>query len=818
MRKRDRSLLANAASLLVCGLLAGLVVAAAAFPAVAMGGLAAKAGADTFDSLPSDLNVLPAPQMSYVYANDGTTLLAYLYDENRLDVKFDDVPDVMRRAIVASEDARFYKHNGVDMKGVARAFVANQQASGVAQGASTLTMQYVRQVISYTARTPQQVIDATEDTPGRKAKEIKLALALEKRFSKQEILIRYLNIAAFGHQAYGIYAASQVYFGKPPSELKLPEAALLAGLVQAPSSYDPADPEKKPAALERRKYVLSQMVKMGDISQAQSDEAQTVELKIVGKHTPQGCTEVQRPDLNAGFFCDYLVRWWDANPAFGKDTFERENRLRSAGYKIITSLDINTQAGAMRNINEAMNSSKLPGYDALMLAGVEPGTGRVQTLAVNRAFSNDQSHNGLNTEPAKRAKGLKGNYPNTTVPLLSGGGDVIGYQAGSTFKIFTIVAALENGLPLDYTIETTSPYKSKYPAGANEPSRCADGPYYCPKNANPGYMNGSRNMWSGLGRSVNTYFVPLQEAVGADKVVEVAKRLGLQFHDENDEKFADSAKHGAGGPFTLGVTSQTPLEMANAWATLAADGMYCKPTPVLSILDAKGQKVPGAEPDCKQVVNPDVARGAIDAGRCPIGDQSAFGRCDGATAQGMHGIVGRPVSGKTGTTEDGKAAAMIMTTKQLTIAGTITDPDWTQTGQEFTHDQVNPTVAKTLRDGMAGKPAVNFTPPSRLIAFGNQVGIPSVHCATVQAASDTIRRAGFKVTVSNNQVNGDCPAGTVQRTSPDGKTIPGGPVALVISKGPAAGAPPPTGGGGGGGGPGPPCRRPQICPPGGGGR
>ncbi|WP_203905597.1 transglycosylase domain-containing protein, partial [Virgisporangium aliadipatigenens] len=165
LRNSDRSLLSNAASLLVCGLLAGLVVAAAAFPAVAMGGLAARAGAETFDSLPTDLDVLPAPQISEVYASDGKTLLAYLYDENRHDVPISEVAPIMREALVASEDARFYDHNGVDMKGVARAFVANQQSDGVAQGASTLTMQYVRQVIAYTAKTPQQVLAATEKTP-----------------------------------------------------------------------------------------------------------------------------------------------------------------------------------------------------------------------------------------------------------------------------------------------------------------------------------------------------------------------------------------------------------------------------------------------------------------------------------------------------------------------------------------------------------------------------------------------------------------------------------------------------------------------------
>jgi membrane peptidoglycan carboxypeptidase len=820
MRKRDHSLLANGASLLVCGLLAGLVVAAAAFPAVAMGGLAAKAGADTFDKLPTDLNVLPAPQITQVYASDGQTLLALLYDENRRDVSIADVAPVMQQALVASEDSRFYKHNGVDMKGVARAFVANQQTGAVSQGASTLTMQYVRQVISYTAKTPKQVVEATEDTPARKLREIKLALALEKKISKQQILELYLNIASFGHGAFGIFAASQVYFGKVPAELKLEEAALLAGLVQAPSAYDPADEEKRPLALERREYVLSQMVKMGYITQAQADEAQKVELKIVGKRTPEGCASILRPELGAGFFCDYLVRWWNSQEKLGSDGFDRENRLKSGGYRIVASLDINAQAAAKRNIDTLMQQGRRPAHEALMLAGVEPKTGRVQLLAVNRNFSNDQSNNGPNTEPNKRAQGVKGNYPNTSVPLLTGGGDIIGYQAGSVFKIFTIVAALERGLPLDYTINAVSPYKSKYPLDRSSPAACPDAPVYCPKNASQS-MNGVRNMWTGLGLSVNTFFVPLQERAGAEKVVEVSKRLGLEYRAKgtpgapSDFEFANDPRLSPSwGPFTLGVTSNTPLEMANAYATLAGDGIYCKPTPVVEILDLKGNKVDAANPQCEQRFSPDVARAAVDAARCPMGDQSAFGKCAGGTARAVRGIVGRPVSGKTGTTDDEKSATMIAMTPQIAVAGFHTDPDWPRTNQRFKHDQVNPAVAQTVRDAVKQRPVAQFTAPSRDMAFGKRASIPNVKCNSVEQARNKLQRAGFEVDVGSQRVGSDCPVGTVAKTDPEGSTVKAGVVVLVLSGGPGAPNPGGSGGAGGGGATDPRCQRfPRLCPP-----
>ena len=157
----------------------------------------------------------------------------------------------MQDAIIAAEDQRFFKHKGVDLQGIVRAFVANQQGTST-QGASTLTMQYVRQQITYTATSPAEVIAATEPTNARKIREIRLALALETVMSKNQILENYLNIAAFGHGAYGIYAASQVYFNKEPKDLTLEEAALLAALPKAPSAFDPVTETGRPEALERR--------------------------------------------------------------------------------------------------------------------------------------------------------------------------------------------------------------------------------------------------------------------------------------------------------------------------------------------------------------------------------------------------------------------------------------------------------------------------------------------------------------------------------------------------------------------------------------
>ena len=230
MRKHDHSLPSLGISLLICGVLAGLVVAAAAFPAVALAGLAAKATANGFENLPSILQEPKAPQITNLYASDGKTLITSLYDENRRNVPINQIAPVMLQAVVASEDKRFYDHNGVDIKGVVRALVNDQSGDAAQQGASTITMQYVRLSTLYSATTPQAVVDATADTPARKIREMHLAIALEQQLievhhgdvhaAKQDILVRYLNIAPFGYQTYGIYSASEVYFHVPPSKLE----------------------------------------------------------------------------------------------------------------------------------------------------------------------------------------------------------------------------------------------------------------------------------------------------------------------------------------------------------------------------------------------------------------------------------------------------------------------------------------------------------------------------------------------------------------------------------------------------------------------
>jgi membrane peptidoglycan carboxypeptidase len=814
IRPRDHYLFTNVGSLLLCGLVAGVVVAAALFPGVALSGLVAKEGLEQFDQLPSELSVDDGPQISYVLAADGKTRLAAMYDENRRNVPLHDIAPIMVEAIIASEDRSFYEHNGVDVRGIARAFVANTAADQITQGASTITQQFVRLSLTYFSDSLQDVVDATEDTTGRKLREARYAIAVEQRLTKDEILNRYLNLAYFGEGAYGIFAASQVYYRKRPADLELPEAAFLAGLVQSPSSYSPRTEEGRRAAQERRDWVLDQMLDTEVISPRQAAEAKAIELDVEPRRQPNMCVGVATNQW--GFFCDFFYRWWLEQEAFGATPWEREQRLRGGGFQIVTTLDLPTQKAAKKHVEDGLTTGQ---KHALMLAAVEPGTGKVRAMAANRRFALDDSddpQNGPHTDPRARAAGLRGTYPNTTNPLVSGGGDITGYQAGSVFKIFTMIAALEEGLPLSYSLNAPFRVTTRFPVEPGGPASCGD--RWCPVNYSRD-VGGRHSMWTGFGESVNTYFAQLVEDVGPDKAVNVAQRLGIKFRANSDADFATRAA--TWGSFTLGVSSTTPLDLAGAFAAIAAEGRYCEPIPVEAIRTPSGDTLDVASPRCDQAIGKEVARAAIDAGRCVVGVQSKFGRCGGGTEtfdagtnQATRDVVDAPFFGKTGTTDGDKTASLVLSSSELTVAGMLADPDWAETDQDMSHDIVNPPVLYTLRDAMKGVQGTDWPAPDAKLAVGDLADIPPVECQPVRAAERQLEAAGFNVEVADDPVDSDCPAGRVAETSPSSEARQGDTITILISNGSGAeddgeeeppgpeppGQPGPPGDGGGDGG------------------
>ncbi len=722
--------------LIRAGLIAGVIVAAVAFPVTAAVGMVAKIGTNDYAKLPSDLSIVASPQTSYIYASDGKTLITSFYAEDRKYTPLPQISPYIQEAVVAAEDSRFFQHNGVDPKGAIRAFVANNQAGEVSQGASTLTMQYVRNQLRDAAPDPQAVVDATAQNTARKLREMKLAVDLEKKMTKQQILEGYLNVAYFGHRAYGIYAAADIYFSKAPIELTLDEAAMIAGMAQAPTAYDPvADPDQ---ALTRRNYVIDRMAAIGYLSPQAAAQAKAQPITLNLSDPPNDCAAVSQQHNDYGFFCDEFKQWWMQQPAFGDTPLARLDKLRTGGYNIVTSLDPLIQASGMKHIlNDAGTNDKY----ALGLVMVEPGTGLIKSMAVNRVYSLDQSDNAPSTDPNKRKAGIPGNYPNT-VNMLLGGGSVNGYQAGSTFKMFTMLAALEKGLTLNTAIYAPMKLGTGYLTDPGTSSSCGD--FWCPSNASAA-MTGVQTMYSGFGKSVNTYWVQVEERIGAGAAVAMAQRLGLTWHTPVDATQALPQNANTWGAFTLGVADTTPLEMANAYATVAADGVYCQPDPVLSITGADGQPAtmpnpngPGdvlvSAPRCTQAVSQDAARGAADAARCTVSNTAKTGGCGGwSTAPNAQGQVGtgRPFAGKTGTTDDTRAAWFIGFTPQLAGASFVADPDNPfDVAGDWQYNKPIDAVTLTIHDALQGVPARDFTPPSQIVVGAPQnVAPPAVAAA-----------------------------------------------------------------------------------------
>ncbi|MER7440578.1 transglycosylase domain-containing protein [Micromonospora avicenniae] len=684
-------------TVLIAGVLAGLVLAGAALPVALVFGIGFSALSTPYSELPNTLRTSPPAQRSNLYANDGTTLITSFYQEDRVDVPLREVAPVMRQAIVAAEDTRFYQHRGVDLRGVARAFTVNQRDGETRQGASTLTMQYVRNVLSSDPRlSAAQRQAATEVSAARKVQEMRYALALERELDKEEILTRYLNIAYFGAGAYGIAAASKRFFSKAPADLTLSEAALLAGLVRSPHTDEPINGDAN-AALGRRSYVLQRLVESGQVPPEQAARANAEPLKLRPSETPNDCTAVPAEHKDWGFFCDWFTRWWSSQHAFGATADQRQQTLRRGGFSIVSSLDPAVQR---TTVEQVLRIYPTTDRRAVPTAVVQPGTGRVLAMAVNRVYS-----------VAENPDGQK-NHPNTVNQLVAGGGAINGYQGGSTFKLFTMLAALESGLPLRTEYDAPGRLITGYPATG--PASC-DG-HWCPQNSSSS-VDGRHDMWSAFGNSVNTYFAWLIERVGADRAVEMAERLGIVFRAQSDARLAESGAK-EWGPFTLGVSATTPLDLANAYATVAAEGTWCAPLPVVSITDSSGRPVEAAQPACRQALDTDVARAAADAARCPVGDQSMYNGCDGGTVEGLREQLGRPVAGKTGSSERYETETVVAFTPQLAVASMAANPDDPRdaVGQAV-QAQMARAVGEVLSFGLRDQPVRDFVPPSERIAY-----------------------------------------------------------------------------------------------------
>jgi membrane peptidoglycan carboxypeptidase len=747
------SSLAQFGKLALTSAIAGLLVAGLALPVVGGAGLAAKSQADEFLVLPASLETPPLAQRSRILAADGS-LIASLYSENRVLVALGDVPEPARKAVLAIEDSRFYAHNGVDVKGTLRAAVANAQADAVTQGGSTLTQQYVKNALIQAAATREQQIAAREATVDRKLREARYALAIERQLTKDQILERYLNIAYFGNGVYGIGTAANFYFGKPVQELTVAEGALLAGIVQSPGRWDPV--RNLEGTLNRRNIVLNRMADVGYISEderrAAVDEVPELRLSPVGS----GC---EAAEVTAPFFCDYVRRVLEdgeLGAVLGRTREERQQRLLAGGLTITTTLDPRLQAAAQEAADTSIPRDD-PSEIATAVNIVEPGTGQVKAMAVNRTFAEE----GLGQ---------------TKVNLAIGGSS--GFQAGSTFKPFVLARALQMGIPLSLSIRSPQTYSSRvftdYKDGRRVP--------YQMSNAGDSQA-GTYNLESGTHGSVNTFYVQLQERTGVERPAALAESLGLkQFR--NGRPAAELLRSGS---FTLGTNEISPLAMAGAYAAFAARGLYCPPNPILEVRDPEGEQIGLPAPPCVQAIEREVAdtvnqvmRGVID------------GPSRGRTGRGAS--IDRPAAGKTGSTNGSKAAWFVGYTPQLATSVWVGKPIPVEMKRIRIGGRYYPQVyggtlpasiwQKTMSQAMRGLPVEDFPRPS---SRDRSVPVPDVRGLPADVAEQTLRDSGFDVRSGGSVPAEGVEAGQAAYTSPSaGSPVePGSTLILYLSNGKA---------------------------------
>jgi membrane peptidoglycan carboxypeptidase len=686
----------------------GLLIAGAAMPSVGAAWVTARTTEQSLDDLPVAFDTPAQSQRSTVLDANGD-VLAYFFEENRVYVELDEIAPIMRQAILAIEDHRFYEHGPLDAQGTLRALISNFAAGGVTQGGSTITQQYVKmvQIEEAKKRGDQAAIEAAQDnTYQRKIRELRYAISVEKALSKDEILERYLNIAYFGDGAYGVEVAAQHYFGQPAGKLTLAQAAMLAGLVQNPTTYNPV--ESPTAALERRDVVLNRMRQLGIITAAKTAKAKRTDFDDNAVTTVRnGCQGTDYP-----FVCDFVYRSLAQTSSLGANAAEREDTIKRGGLTVTTAFDPDTQDAIQKAVSDVVGPTD-PVIAAMDM--IEPGTGLIVAMAQSR--------------PVMGSKANKGQtYWNYSVPPGVGGAQ--GFQAGSTFKVFTAAAALEQGIPLSrrYDARATMDF-----SGARFDSCSGRQQVYGNwRVSNSTGTNGMMDMYRATERSVNTYFVQLALEVGMCDVVTMAEKLGVESSVEGAPitSFHDKPS------FTLGTAEVSPLSVAEAYATFASGGIHCDPIIVKSITDGTGQAREAPSANCQRVISTDVAAAM----------NSLLSRVmTNGTGSRVMTADRRPQAGKTGTIDSNAAVWFVGYTPRVAGAAMISidnrrrpfDPKKSGMSSSGLKSYTVPSTGQSLEgtgSGDAGqkiwKPAMEqylatlapegFTPPSDELVYDQQ--------------------------------------------------------------------------------------------------
>ncbi|WP_425837503.1 transglycosylase domain-containing protein [Microbacterium sp. PA5] len=770
---------------------AGVLITATVTPAIAVSGYAASSAITMFDKMPSYLEPasLMLPTRIYKKNADGkNVLMAQFYDQNRIPVTYDQVNPVMYDAILSSEDKNFYTHGGVDLMGTLKALAGNASGSST-RGGSTITQQYVKNVLQqnceFDAASEEEVracflqTTVNEGAEGyqRKLQEMRYAIQLEKEYEKNDILLGYLNISSFGGTVYGIGAAAQYYFSTTAAKLTIAQAATIAGMVQEPNTFridkpkgtwtDKAGNARNGEAdgyadtLKRRDYVLGRMLADGKITRAEYDEAKASPIEPKISQRKQGCSQAK----GAQFFCEYVVSIIRTDPAFGESKEERAAALRRGGLKVYTTLDYDLQKAANDAIDIVPASVD---YMDLGASGVqvEVGTGRVLSMVQNRPYS------------------TKTDDPSTTqvnynVRKQNGGGS--GHSAGSTYKVFSLVNWLQEGHSVNEMLNGRTGLKKVNTCDGATRDQYAD---------NSGQTNHIGNFENNSGYtgsvyrftkdSLNSGFLAMAEKISVCSTNQVAMQMGVMRGDGTPlDEVPEGSGLSANVPYNvLGDANVAPIDMAQAYAAIASNGILCESKVIDRVLNADGSDHAIPDTKCERVLSEAVASTAAYT-------LEGVMKADG-TGSGARTYDGTPIFGKTGihqflhTWMDGSSSEVTTVVWVGNANAKKKNGEWVNTRLDNYYESgyrlsrirngIWPEMQRAANAKYGGD---DFPSPDEELTKQVYVTLPSVIGMSIDEATSTLRSAGFSVTVAD-AIDATEKAGTIVEQSPGAGRVAGG--------------------------------------------
>ena len=736
---QPRGLIQALAGIAGFGALAGVMVTAMISPALAVASVGTNSAVGVFNALPEFIELGEQAQKNTLWAQnsadpaDGYTQIAEVYWQDREEIALEDMSPYLAAAAVAGEDRRFYDHTGVDVNSVVRAALGNVISGDIESGASTLTMQLVKNTYIQRSQylpTPEEqqaaYQEAIETSFERKLNEMKLAIGIEKRYTKDEILESYLNITGFGGNTYGVQAAAQKYFGKSASDLNPAEAASLLAIVQYPATRNLENPENFAANQARRDVILAAMFSEGYITEAQYQRAVNtpVNSAFVNLSPPRaGCLA---GDVYARFFCDYVIKNVENFESLGATPEERNERWRKGGLNVYTTLNMALQTTAQDRIWELVPNDEERFELGSASTSVEITTGRVLTMAQNKIFNDSESGGGIETTAV--------NF-NTDRPY----GGSSGFQVGSTYKIFALIAWLQRGYGLNEVVDASRLELEQ--AGFLDTCGDGGGPWagLWEFRNSADLIIPQATVFESTVRSINSAYAAMAEQLDQCEIRAAAESLLVHRADGGILQTTPSA--------VLGTNEIAPLTMATAFGGIAHGGVVCQPIVVDRFVTDEGETIPGQESSCRQALSPEIAAATAAPMRTVI---------TGGTGTRSNPGGDVPVIGKTGTTDSQVQTWMVGSSTNVATAvwvGNIIGDFRLSNyrgGTVLRHD-IWRVIMQDANEQYGGE---SFPRPSDRLLQGSGVSLPDITGMTYDEATILLESLGLKLEVSDGSTAG----------------------------------------------------------------